>query len=511
MKIDTTNLTRKSLFVLSYNVFGGLIGYITMFFVYRFVGQLSWGIFGSALAIGGITSVILDLGINTTHVRKITELTEQKNYDEYMSTYVLLKFILAVIYLVLMYGGIFILKYFFHIGFETHYLQMAVYVALAAYFLGAFTHIFKTTYQAHIHTKKAISPVFLKTTVQNLAIIAFSIWWYTFSPDVPVEFMGVLFTYSFLLGTAAQLFAYVRISGDISFKFKIPSSRTIKAYILLALPLSFVGMVNTIQLFTDRIMLQFFWSAYEVGGYFGVQKIAMFLNYIANSVTFVIFPALATHYSMKRHTEFKDIAYKAERYISLISVFFVSFIIALSPQILNLWNKNLLNYWLVLDILLIYEFLFAINVPYRSQLISGNLVSVLLRITTLQAILNVALDLVLIPTSIFGIPLMGLKSEGAALGSLISFTVGFLYVRYISYKHFKMIVSKSLIKHILVGALIFIMIYAVNMYIYPINRVYDIALSFFVFGAVYIGLLMAVREITRSEITEIIRKVFRTK
>ena len=494
MKSDNSNIARKSLFLLSYNIFGAATGYITMFFALRFVGQDVWGIYGSALGIAGLLGIIASLGVDAAHVKKITQKEEKK---ECMGAYLLIKGFLGLIFLTISFGGFYLLGNVLGYKFESPYLEKAVYIAIFGMFLSSLANIFKTTYQARLDAKKSVLPLFIQVTVQNIFIILFSLY-FKWNAGLNRGFIGVLFSYAYLLGTFSRLMVYVVWGFGKDISIKRPKKALLKEYVVFSIPLALLGIVSTIQAYTDRTMLQFFWNSTEVGGYFTVQKLALFITYFGSSVSFFLYPAQSTYYE-KRDDKFYHITFKSERYISLISVPFVFFTVAMAPEILNIFRTSLIPYSVPLIILMIYAYLNVINKPYGTQLTSANRPHEVMKVGIIQASANVFLNTIFIPKSILGIPLFGLKSTGAALATLLSFLIGFAYLRYRAWKILGTKYEKSILYHLLAGFFVLMFIFLLKYLIGAMYAWYEIAGMFLIFIGTYVFLLYLIGELSKED------------
>ncbi len=494
MKSDNSNIARKSLFLLSYNIFGAATGYITMFFALRFVGQDVWGIYGSALGIAGLLGVVSFLGVDGAHVKKITQ---KKDKEECMGAYLLIKGFLGFIFLLISFGGFFLLGNVFGYKFESPYLEKAVYIAIFGMLLSSIANIFNTSYRAKLDAKKSVLPLFIQVTVQDTFIILFSLYFKIIS-GTNREFLGVLFSYAYLLGNFSKLIIYIVWSIKDTLPIKKPKKSLVKEYILFSIPLALQGIVATIQAYTDRTMLQFFWNSTEVGGYFTVQKLALFITYLGSSVTFFLYPAQSTYYE-RRDIEFFNITQKSERYLSLISVPFVFFTISMAPEILNIFRSSIIPYSTPLIILMIYAYLNVINKPYGTQLTSANRPYDVMRMGIIQASANVVLNAIFIPKSILGIPLLGLKSTGAALATLLSFLIGFAYLRYRAWKILGTKYEKSILYHLLAGFFVLMFIFLLKYLIGAMYAWYEIAGMFLIFIGTYVFLLYLIGELSKED------------
>jgi len=492
---EHVELARKSLFSLSYNIVGGIVGYITMFFALRFVGQEAWGIYGSALGIAGLLSILATLGLDATHIKMMTKLRDKA---EGMGAYLILKGIFGFLYIAISFLAFFVLGEFFGFKFESVYLAHAVYITIFGFFIGSIANIFKTTYQVKLKARRTIVPMFLQLLTQDLLIILFSFLYY-FSFIANKEYVGVLFAYAYLAGNTARLIVYIFWMFKDKITYKIPSKEVVKEYLHFTVPLALMGAVGIIQAYTDRTMLQFFWNATEVGGYFAVQKIALSVMYLGGALVLFLYPAQSKYYEEKRKEDFFRITKRAERYLSLFIAPFVFFTFAMAPEVLNLFKSSLISYSLPLIILMIYAYLNVINRPYSSQMTSANKPSEVLKVGLIQASANVVLNTIFIPTSILGIPLFGLKSTGAALGTLLSFLIGFVYFRYKVSKILGTKYEVRILYHILAGTITVLLFYILKHFTGPLYPWYLLGGAFVLFVGIYVGILYLVGEFGKEE------------
>ncbi len=493
-------IARKSLFLLSYNVFGGVLGYITLFFALRFVGQYAWGIYGSALGIAGILSIISSLGVDSAHVKKVTQ---KKEKEECMGAYILIKGFLGLIFLVVSFGGFYVMGNFFGYKFESPYLEKAVYIAILGMLLSSLANIFRTTYQTKLDARKSVVPLFVQVLVQDILIIIFAVY-YKINPVIPIGYIGVLFTYAYLMGVFFKLLIYIGWAVGDGISVKRPHYSLVKEYILFEIPLALLGIVGTIQAYTDRTMLQFFWNSAEVGGYFSVQKLALFVTYFGGSVSFFLYPAQSSYYESRNHYQFFNITSKAERYLSLISAPFVMFTVVMAPEILNIFRSSLIPYSTPLIILIIYAYVGVINRPYGSLLTSANRPHEVMKVGIIQASANVVLNTLFIPKSIMGIPLFGLRSTGAALATLLSFLIGFVFLRYKAYKILGVKYERYILMHLLAGGVAAFVIFIIKIHVLLLSW-YSVFGSFILFAMIYVGILYLLGEFGREEIDFVLR------
>ncbi len=506
MSSKTTGIAGKSLFLLTYNIFGGIIGYVTMFFALRFVGQDAWGIFGSALGISGLLGILTSMGVDAAHIKKMTQ---KKNKDECMGAYLIIKGSLGLLFLIASFGGFFVMGRVFGYSFESPYLQAAVYIALLGMLLSSIGNIFRATYQAKLNAKRSILPMFVQVTVQDTLIILFSMYYALAGNTMSTGYLGVLYAYAYLLGAFSRILVYIIWKFESVLNVKRPSRALVKEYILFSIPLALMGIVGVIQGYTDRTMLQFFWNSREVGGYFTVQKLSLALIYFGSSLNFFLYPAQSKYYEQGKQHRFFQITKTSERYLSMLTAPFVFFTAIMGAEILNLFKSSLIAYTPALIILVIYAYFNVINGPYSSQMTSANRPHEVMKVGLVQATANVVLNSIFIPSSLFGVPLFGWKSTGAALATLISFLIGFTYLRYRVWKILGTSFERRNLLHIMAGIIALAVLYIIKLYVGAMYSWYMLGMAFLLFMGIYLGVLYLFKEFGSDEwklITSMIKK-----
>ena len=122
--------------------------------------------------------------------------------------------------------------------------------------------------------------------------------------------------------------------------------------------------------------------------------------------------------------------------------------------------------------------------------------------------MNVFLNAVLIPTSILGITLFGMKSTGAAIATLTSFLFGFAFIRYRAHKILGTTYNPRIFKHLFAAGVTSVVAYAFNVYVYHFVRFYEVLGASLVFLGLYVVILLLMRELTWGEIKDIYLKLF---
>src|SRR4030042_778797 len=89
----------------------------------------------------------------------------------------------------------------------------------------------------------------------------------------------------------ALLFSRVKISW--------PDRATIAGYIRSLTPVFAIAAIIVVDLYLDKVLIGYFWGDYELGLYFGVQKMAVFVGVFSLSVATLILPSVTTYFTRR--------------------------------------------------------------------------------------------------------------------------------------------------------------------------------------------------------------------
>jgi O-antigen/teichoic acid export membrane protein len=182
----------------------------------------------------------------------------------------------------------------------------------------------------------------------------------------------------------------------------------------------------------------------------------------------------------------------------------------LSPFILNIYNARYLMYATSLSIIAVGGYVGALTYPFSSSIISKGKQHMVAWISLSGIILNIILNVILIPTSILGIRLGSLGVEGATISyTAANFLVYFLYKEYFRKINETRTRSTTLI-HIVVAFPSGVLLILSAIYIRPYSFIIlfpVILLSLFI----YLMMSLFFKEITASQIKLLIRNVIPRK
>lgn len=481
-------LARKSTLIIATNIIEAVLAYVALFFIARYMGPGEYGILGFAMGFVGLFAILSSLGFDSAHIKRVSE---GKDLGTCIGTFIVTKIGLVTLMSSVTIGAVLFWKYVLGRGFESPTHETAIFIILGYFILERISTIFETTYIAETKIAKAHLPKFISTITRAGAIIFVAIMGFG---AIELAFAYV-FGHLFLFITNLLLFRHYPI--------KKPSKECFKDYSKFAFPIIIMSATAAIMTNIDKVLIQLFWSAEEVGYYFASSRICGFIVVAGASIGQVIFPMISSYHSKNNVTSIKNIILLSERYISLITFPMVIGLVALAgPAVHILLSDSFSPAIPVFIVLPFFALFYALSIPYNSQFLGMNRPKLARNRTLVMICFNFVLNIILIPKDIqlLGIKLFGLGAAGAAIATVVSYLVGLIYCKIVAWKLIKLKSNMRVLLHLFSASIMGIVLYWIDISnIVIIERWYElIAVGFFGLG-IYIGILIILREFTRKD------------
>ena len=148
-----------------------------------------------------------------------------------------------------------------------------------------------------------------------------------------------------------------------------------------------------------------FWTATDVGLYFGVQRIALFIGTMALAIEEILLPAVS-----KMHSKSKKIQssiYDAERYVAMVCIPIVTMTVVWSNEIILVFiSREFLPAVHILQFLALAALVKVVNRPWSVALRGSDRPDLTSIINIFSSVINIILMLILVPKQI---PQLGLN------------------------------------------------------------------------------------------------------
>ncbi len=443
-------LARKSMLVLLQNVVSGLIGYLGLLFILRYVGLEVYGIFSYALSFLGLFSFILDMGFSSANIKR---LNEGIDFDEGITVYFIIKVILSVLFVLIVLSTIFIWIYVFHKGFQTVYEEYAIFILIFYYILQSFINYYQSVFTASIKAAIVSLPILIESLFRNSLYIILSVYMVKFL--VNKDQFSLIMAMVSVMAYAIYLSIYFPYAKR--WRFKKPSKDLFMKYITFAIPVSITGALGAVATNINNIYIQFFWGLVSVGAYSSILKIVSYVTVFSTALVSMLYPTLSSLNFNGNIEEYNRTLLNSEKYISLSIMPLVIFMIVFSWQVLNLWSGELIPYSSILIVFSLMVYINSINSPYSIHFNAVGNPRFIAYTSIINLIIIVILNTILIPKNF-----LSLGALGAALANFIASLMIMIVVRLKTYKSIGIFGNRELIGQFLGAVITSLILYLIS-------------------------------------------------
>lgn len=517
-------IARKSLLVFGNNIVGAILGVVAMRLVAQYLGLSLVDPVEFAFGLFGLLYFLTDLGFGAAHTKRVSEGMDE---GDCLATFAYFKLFATVAFLVIG-GGI--------VGFvvlaRPNALQDAtpgvLLLVLANYGAKSVLMVPYATFDAKRETARG-QLAFLFDTLARIGATVLLAMLYAglvrqrgplagaFDPEQPAIawILGnpsAALAGTYLLGTLTALTIatwYVRRTARFG-RFR---ADILRSYAQFALPIALIGAVAVMATNIDRAALGFFGAQNEAGLYAYARKITMFIETLPVAVAALLFPTISGYHGRGDDAAIGEVRTRAARYISMIVAPLCVFLIVFAPQIIHLF---LSDEWLpavpAMRILALFSLVYALTIPYTTVLTGTGRTREAARIAGAIAVLNIVLNVVLIPQDLraLGLPgvrLAGLGVTGAAIATLASMTVGHVFYRRVA-AEFVPTKDGFVLRHLAAAVVMAGVVVGLEQAVIGLDplagelaiRWYHLLAFGLAGGAAYAAVLAALRELTRADV-----------
>lgn len=258
-----------------------------------------------------------------------------------------------------------------------------------------------------------------------------------------------------LLGVRALLLLALFFLIKRQIGIKKPSFGNIKEYLDFSLPTIPGNIAAWVSSYSDRYIIGYFLGVASVGVYSAGYNLVSIILMLISVFGFVLPPTLSKLYDEGKIDELKILLTYSLKYFLAVAIPFVFGVSILSEPILRIFSTPEMasqNY-VVVPLLALSLLLVGVASIICNTLILTMKTKVISAIWIISALVNLGLNIILVPR---------LGIEGAALGSLITFSLVCGIGSYYSFKEIKFAIDwgfivKSLIASILMAIVVWLM------------------------------------------------------
>lgn len=436
---------RKTFLHFLNTVLGALVGLLALKFIALYLGDSIYGQAVYAMTLTGVVHSVMQFALGQAHRKKLAEGIDEADR---IGTFLWVQVGLMVAYMVLVAG---LLLFRVQVQGKTFndttllaVVVMGVYWATQFVYKWARTTLVATQEIARDQTAD-VAEDFVRAG--GSALVAVS---YAAAVEGTGPLAGMLGPEWAWLGTyGAEALAATYVAGSTAAvliaAYFIVTDHEIgdfrpdiaRDYWSFSRPLYFASLLGTLESKLDRLMLGYFWNDATVGLYYGADRLVSIVDTISFSVGALMLPEVSRLSVQEAEDRIVDVTYKAHRYTTMVVIPMVMGLAFFGTNVIFLiLSAEFARGAPVVAVLATYTLFKVASSPYRSLVAGMDLPHLEARVSVVTALTNVALNLVLIPADIkaFGVDLLGLKALGAAIATLSSGALAYVYVRYLAGK-----------------------------------------------------------------------------
>lgn len=382
-----------------------------MIYLARYLGIEGFGIISLALAFTGIFAVFADFGLSTLMVREVSK--DNSLDDKYLANLTAMKLILSIIIILLIIFLINFLKY------PTNVINV-IYIFALIILSNTLIQNFYSLFQAHEKMEYRSLGIILNSVIQFVSVfmgiyLKFDVIGFAF-----LYFLSSLIVLIYVIIVSIWKFIKPRIEFDLEFW---------KMVIVNAWPLGGMSIFIIIYFKIDTVMLSLIVGESAVGIYNAAYRFLEVSIVVPTIFLTAMFPIMSRFFIDSKNS-FLAIYEKSTKYMLYISLIMALLVTILAGDIINLtFGSEFHGSIIALQILIWAAAIMYITTVQGNTLITANKQLFSFKVTILAAILNVLLNIILIPLySYIG------ASIATVLTELFGFFIGIVYLNKWGYK-----------------------------------------------------------------------------
>jgi O-antigen/teichoic acid export membrane protein len=367
-----------------------------VFFIYaaRYLGIENFGLLSFAIALMAIFGVFCDLGLKQISAREIAR--NNSFSEKHLGNAIMIRGILIIVALT----AVVLFMNLFNYSIKT---KGIVYILSLSLIFNSFSQAFYGVFQAHERMEFESMGSILKGFLLVISIFLVK------ANKLSIFTLAVLYSLAsaivlvYVFFTCVPRFSRLKLQMDLNF-WKV----TLKE----SLPFGLTGIFGMLYNWIDTVMLSIMKSNAEVAWYNVAYRIFLVLLLISSAFDVAIFPAMSRFYISSKDS-LNLICEKCFKYLTLIGIPIGIGGTLLADRIILLSFGNEYQPSIIaFQILVWVAVLIFMSTPYATLLNSVNKQAVLAKIVGASVVLNIFLNLLLIPKySYIGAAFVTLASE----------------------------------------------------------------------------------------------------
>ncbi|MDD1770210.1 MAG: oligosaccharide flippase family protein [Methanomassiliicoccales archaeon] len=433
-----TTIGRRSFVFLAMRLIAALMGYVGFYFLAKYLGPAGYGDLALVMSLVATFNALADLGFGSAHIKKISE---GKDINDCVSTYAMVKIILTLVTVVVTVIALLIWATYMGGSLDGTIGSLIILFLLYNVFYNL-AGIASNTYNA---TMEAV-----KSQMAGLVDVSIRI------PLIVIFMLGGA-------GAVAAGYAYVAAAlGVLLFglyllfrdRIKLVRPSLLREYWKFSLPLALIAVVGTVAANMPNLTIGWFYPTHSeyVGYYSGTSFFLSVFALVGSAVATMTYPSFSKLHVNGHMSEIRKMTCQAERYISIIGMPITAVMVAFPTETARVMiGGNFAAAGEPLRYLAISTMLTLLNQVHSSQILAVNRPDLSAKVTLASFAVTAVLLFLLVPSTLFGVPWIGLAYTGAAIAIMLSTGILFVIVRYVVYKLTRTGTNPRIALHVIAG------------------------------------------------------------
>lgn len=374
----------------------------------RYLGDVGFGQYSFVMSFTLLFSIFLDLGLRSLTIREVSR--DESLTGKYLSNNLVIQIFLSI----LTFSIIFVLA---NGGGYSPVIKVSLYIMTLSYIFTAFSDMFRSIFYAHQKMEYGAVTLTISRLLITVLVIIFLIEGYGLIEVITAFLIGNIFA------LALNYRLYTQNFPKIEFKFGREFSRHL---IKLALPFGLAITFNTIFFNFDIVVIEHYLGSAVTGWYSLPVYILTVLITFFYAISSAIFPNLSRFYNYSR--KLLSLSYeKTFKFLFSVTVPLACILCIMAEKlILTFFGNQFYNSVLIFEILIWMLIPLTLARFVEVVLAAVNKQKVVTWILGVFALLNIVLDMVLIP-------LMGYM--GAIFATVVTQVLVFILDLWVVSKH----------------------------------------------------------------------------
>ncbi len=477
-------LRQKTALYFVLNIISTILGVITISITARFMGPEPLGLVASILAFIALFNIFGDFGFGLAHYKRVSE---GKDLAQCIGTYASVNIVLSFLITFVVLAFYLLDKQYSDTPYISKEKEPLFYILLISTFLTNILKIVSITFAAKLEVAKEVIVGIVTKLALSIAKIL-----------VAIIGLGVVYL------AGANLFSVVvaMIISLILFRkypIKLPNKEIFKSYLVFAIPVALMGITD-LYVNLDKVFISKFVNAKEVAYYTSAYGIVNFFYFFGHSFLNILIPTFSKMDSEGDKAGISGLTLKVERLLSIVVTPMIFYVVFFSDPIrIIVLGNEFEPSSTIMSILSINVLIVILSKPYSIQAIGTNKVKTALFIQLLIGVVNISMNLLLIPESLFGFNLLGLGAIGASIALVIGNLAGMTLYRINAKKISRRSLNYKVFLHSIVAVIIFSTLYFTSRNYFEFNILNLLILSV-VGEALFILILVLLKEINKQDL-----------